>query len=379
MHDVLFDTAFPGGNAVLDGIDGDTVRLHPDLRDTQGNWFYWSFRVRGAAGRDLTFQFTAQDPVGVRGPAVSLDEGLTWRWLGNATGRTDRFHYSFAADACSVRFSFGMNYVDADWQRFLRKIDGGPAVRRDSLCRSRKGRDVPRLHVGQLAKAPKHVVLLTARHHCCEMMENYAIEGVVAGVLADDETGRWYRDCVEVAIVPFMDRDGCEDGDQGKNRQPRDHNRDYAGESLYPETRALREFAPLWAQDGRLVMIDLHCPWIRGPFNEQLYQVGQESQAVWSEQQRFGAVLERVARGPLPYRQADDLPFGREWNVGSGYGDGMSSAKWFSSLPGTRLATSFELPYANCSGQEVNAHTARAFGRDLAEALRAYLAGRTES
>jgi len=373
MSDTIIDTNFPGGNALVDEIVGDTVRLHPDLRDTQGNWFYWSFRVRGAAGRALTFQFTAQDPVGVRGPAVSLDEGRTWRWLGNPAGSKDTFQYVFPSDAASVRFSLGMNYVDDDWRRFCGQIAGNAAVREDVLCRSRKGRDVPRLYVGNLAGAPRHRFFVTARHHCCEMMASYALEGLVAGMLEDDETGRWYRSCVEAVFLPFMDRDGVEDGDQGKNRQPRDHNRDYAGVGIYPETRAVREFAPRWSQGGPLVAIDLHCPWIRGSYNEQLYQVGRENPAIWAEQQRFGAALERVACGPLPYRLTDDLPFGKDWNVATGYTDGMSSSVWFGTLPNIRLATAFELPYANCSGQEVNAASARAFGRDLAEALRQYL------
>jgi len=44
------DAGFPGGNIIVDGIEGDTVFLRPDLRDTQGDWFYWAFRVRGSAG-----------------------------------------------------------------------------------------------------------------------------------------------------------------------------------------------------------------------------------------------------------------------------------------------------------------------------------------
>ena len=42
-------------------------------------------------------------------------------------------------------------------------------------------------------------------------------------------------------------------------------------------------------------------------------------------------------------------------------------------LPGIGLATTFEIPYANASGQPVTADSARAFGRDLAKALRRYL------
>src|SRR5262245_56365163 len=71
------DVDFPGGNFVLDKIDGDIVQLHQDLRDTAGDWFYWYFRVREAGGRTLTFQFTKGNPIGVRGPAVSSDAGKT--------------------------------------------------------------------------------------------------------------------------------------------------------------------------------------------------------------------------------------------------------------------------------------------------------------
>ena len=49
---------FPGGNVVLERIDGDTVLVHQDLRDTTEWWFHWYFRVRGAASCTLTFQFT---------------------------------------------------------------------------------------------------------------------------------------------------------------------------------------------------------------------------------------------------------------------------------------------------------------------------------
>ena len=38
-----------------------------------------------------------------------------------------------------------------------------------------------------------------------------------------------------------------------------------------------------------------------------------------------------------------------------------------------RVGSTIEIPYANANGQEVNAESARALGRALAAALRAYL------
>jgi hypothetical protein len=94
---------------------------------------------------------------------------------------------------------------------------------------------------------------------------------------------------------------------------------------------------------------------------------------IWHEQQRFGEILERVQTGPLNYRASNNLPFGQQWNTAANYKAGRTGARWAASLPGVKLASTIELPYANASGQEVNAETARAFGRDLARAIRQYL------
>ena len=113
------DDQFPGGNIILERIEGDQVHLRPDLRDTEGWWFYWCFRVRGAAGRTLTFQFAKPSPIGVRGPAVSPDEGKTWRWLGTECVDGPGFTHAFGSDERDVRFSFGMPYVRSSLDRFL--------------------------------------------------------------------------------------------------------------------------------------------------------------------------------------------------------------------------------------------------------------------
>jgi hypothetical protein len=58
-------------------------------------------------------------------------------------------------------------------------------LERGVLAVTARGREVETLRLGCLRAEPRHRVLLTARHHCCEMMASYVLEGVVAGVLAD--------------------------------------------------------------------------------------------------------------------------------------------------------------------------------------------------
>ncbi len=62
-EDVQIDANFPSGNIVVEKIKEDVVTVHQDRRDTKEFWFYWCFRVRGAAGRTLTFNFTDGAPI----------------------------------------------------------------------------------------------------------------------------------------------------------------------------------------------------------------------------------------------------------------------------------------------------------------------------
>ncbi len=359
----LIDADFPGGNVIVDAVRGDTVDLHQDLRDTDRDWFYWYFRVRGAAGRSVRFNFTASRALGTRGPAVSRDSGRTWQWIGRDSVEGNAFTYRFTTEE-EVRFSFAMPYQLADWQRFAA---GRPWLRTAELARTRGGRAVPVATVGQ---GPLNI-FIAARHHCCEMMPNYAIEGLIDFFHADPEA-TWLREHITLTIVPLADLDGVEAGDQGKGRRPRDHGRDYAGTSLYPEIAAIRTWL---AQYQPVVVLDLHCPWIAGQYNEHIYLPGTDNAVMAEQQRQFSRVLEGVRRGPLPFRADGYLPFGVAWNTAANFTEGMGLGRYAVSLPGIRLASSIELPYATADGAEVNADSARAFGADLGRALGEYLRG----
>ena len=373
------DADFPGGNIVVDKIDRDSIYIHQDLRDTRGDWFYWCFRVRGAAGRKLTFRFTRSNVIGVRGPAASTDAGKTWAWLGRRPVRDKAFSYRFPPDAADVRFSFAMPYLEANLKAFLRRHARSSHLKVATLCKTRRGRDVELLRLGKLDAEPDHRVVLTCRHHCCEMMASYSLEGTLAAVLANDADGKWFQRHVELLVVPFVDKDGCEDGDQGKNRKPRDHNRDYLAKSIHPAVQAIRTLVPKWSAGRLRFALDMHCPHIRGPYNERIYFVGSENQDNWHRVERFCQILQSVRTGPLPYRASNNLPFGQGWNTRRNYGQGKSFSRWACEQPGIWLASSIEIPYANASGKPVTQTTARAFGSDLARALRRFLQEQAKS
>ena len=173
----------------MEKIEGDTVTVRPDLRDTEGKWFYWCFRVRNAAGQTVTFNFQDSAPVGLLGPAFSFDEGATWSWLGKQPSNNS-FTYTFPAYPDSMRFSVGMTYTEANLKTFLNRIGKNASLKQEMLCKSRKGRDVELLRVGKVKGNPRHRVLITCRAHACEMMTSYVAEGLIEAALADDNSER---------------------------------------------------------------------------------------------------------------------------------------------------------------------------------------------
>ncbi|MCK5803637.1 MAG: hypothetical protein KAI66_12425, partial [Lentisphaeria bacterium] len=260
------------------------------------------------------------------------------------------------------------------WLHFVDSLSNTSAFSQHPLCTTAKGRDVEYLLVGCQKSEPLHRVAITCRHHCCEMMASYALEGLIHWVVDGVGTeSQWTRDNVQFFIVPFVDKDGVEEGDQGKGREPRDHGRDYEGESIYASTAAIRSFLPEWGGDRLRAGIDLHCPHISGPHNEVIYVVGSECPCIAREQRCFSEILESAGRGPLPFLATDFLPFGKAWNTEKNYLGGKGFSRWLGELPGVVFGAGMEIPYANAGGTEVNQESARCFGEDLGMALAIYL------
>jgi hypothetical protein len=97
---------FVGGNIRVLREDGEHIYLNNELRDTQGDWFYWAFCVEGAEDKTITFHFP---PIrlGYYGPAVSHDL-KTWHWLRDEQMKIDSFTYTFGADEERVYFAHNM-------------------------------------------------------------------------------------------------------------------------------------------------------------------------------------------------------------------------------------------------------------------------------
>jgi len=351
---MYLSTDLPAGNGVVVAIDGDTVTLRPDLRGNAESWFYWHVALRGAAGRRVTLDFAGQPALAPNGPAASADRGRSWRWLGPCP--IDRCVLDVPPDCDELRLSMTIPYTGAD----LAAATAG--LPRQELCRSPAGRPVPLFQIGAPPERARALMVLTARHHCCESMASFVFDGLLAGLAAD---ARLLDRCAIVAC-PFMDTDGVEQGDQGKFRAPHDHNRDYSI-GRYPETTALRARADALAHLPTY-SIDLHCPWLRGEWNEHIYIVGNPGPDRAAAQARFASLLAEQPGERLGFAATDLLPHGQAWNTNPP--ERLTSCgRWFAARPPCRLAASLEIPYGLARGRAVTPESARAFGASLALAL----------
>ena len=361
---------FPGGNITIDKIKGDTIWVRPDLRDTEGEWFYWYFAVSNAAGRNLTFVFDRQNVFTRMGASISTDGAKTWNWQGGDASETNRFSYQFSSDN-EVRFSMGIPYTQFNFDQFMSGLKKNPFIKQSALCQTKKGRIAELVKISDPHHPPKMKVLITTRHHACEMMGNYLMEGIILETLDNS----WLKENVEFVFIPFMDKDGVEQGDQGKNRLPRDHNRDYSEVSVHETTSALRKMEPLWSENKLKLAIDLHCPWIKNNENEHIMIVGSSDPDMERKQIIFSDLLEKNKKGALSYSTAGMAKSGQyDWtDPKKSVPKGDTFSKWAAKIQGIDLAATFEFPYASNSGQTINASSAVAFGRDIADAIGLYL------
>ncbi len=373
---ILVDGDIPAGNIVVEGVAGDTIRLRQDLRDSP-DWFYWAFRVRGAAGRTLNFKFTGRPaPVSARGPAVTKDGGRTWAFAARSSS-PDGFTYAFGPDEREVWFYQTFQYLPPDWDAFLKRhaADRGRLFETGELCKSRKGRSVPKAVFGRIDGKARYRVFLSSRHHCGEATGTFVLEGFVGQVFAEGALGEWLRENVEILAVPFVDYDGVVDGDQGKNRRPHDHNRDYSA-FLHPETKAIAEWIASRADNDIDVFLDLHSPWVRGGENEMVFLTYGSNEQGNAAKRRWGELLEKAQTGSLAYRASDNFPWNFKWNKSSNVATGLkSSTGWaFDALRGPRMVATYEIPFAKANGKTVTPQACRELGAASAQTLRDFLA-----
>ena len=359
---VTIHTDFPGGNVTVVENAGPLVHVAPDLRG-DNPWFYWCFEARAMKPGRVEFFFPdtvagfKNGAIGYQGPAISEDQGRSWRWMGTANVDGSRFFYVFTQQDQRVRFAVTIPYVQSHFHVFLRQHATNPHLKSSVLTRSRRGRDVELLQIGE-SGPDVQPVMVTARHHAAETMASYVLEGFLEEAMSDSAAGRQFRTSYVLYAVPFVDKDGVEEGDQGKNRKPHDHNRDYGEQSIYPEVQAIKD---LDRQVGFRFALDLHCPTLVMKDHQVMYFSGAKDHPQYNFENvsAFAAAIkkclpENAPYGPLVWLKNENLP-------------SPKSSRYFGFQHDMIMAATFEFPFAPPS-KATDPVSCREYGRVMLQA-----------
>lgn len=316
-HRLSLSTDFPGGSAEIVSVDAESgaIHLRPALREGRGWPCWWYLRVDGAApGKPIDLTVSGHPgPFRPGGAALAAswaqprraalsDNDRDWRQTPEASldaaARTAT--YRFEAPAARFWVAWGPPFLPAQAEALLAATAAAhPGAERFRLATSRGGRPVPGIRIGR-PDAPA-AIWVQARQHAWEAGSSWVGQGFLEWMAGDDPAAKALRETTAIHFVPIMDVDNVAMGAGGKEAVPRDHNRDWSGEPVYPEVAAAQARIGALDREGRLrLFIDLHNP---GPGDKQSFFFGPfdfETMAapVRSRYQRWIALAEAEIQGP---------------------------------------------------------------------------------
>lgn len=386
-------TDFEGGSARILSLDSDsrTISLAPGGDPDRGWPCWWSLRIDGlAAGETATLKLSPSLlPARYKGSdgakplaagwampdraSVSID-GRSWKHTSPGTRTGDQMSYEVVGSGGPVWVAWGPPFTPNDTERLI--VDARNAlseVRDFELCQTRAGRPVRGLHIAAPGVAKSSAIWIQARQHAWESGSSWVARGLVEWLVSEDADAKRLRARSDVFVVPIMDVDNVATGDGGKEAIPRDHNRDWDQQPVYPEVAAAQSRLTKLTAEGRLrLFVDLHNP---APADKRpFFFVGPPemlSEVTRAHRERFIKTAARHINDPLPLLETPRI-------TGPGYHPlwRQISGQWVNDhgLPQTVavcLETSWNTPHSTTEGY-------RTVGKQLGQAIAEYV-GETEA
>ncbi|QDU96992.1 M14 family zinc carboxypeptidase [Lignipirellula cremea] len=354
---VTIRSDFPGGNIEILKNEGDQVQAAPDLRGDKP-WFYWYLEATAIKPGRVNFTFPDKvvgfknGAIGLQGPAISTDGGQSWKWMGTETVEGPAFYYDFSKADETVRFAVTIPYLQTDLAAFVKRNAANPHLQTTTLTRSQGDRPVEQLRIGKPGPGVQPM-LVTGRHHAAESMASFVLEGFLQEAMSDSPAGAAFRKKYLLYAVPLVDKDGVEEGDQGKNRVPHDHNRDYGDDSIYPEIRAIKQ---LDKEVHFAFSLDFHCPTLVMPDHQVMYFVGARNHPE-NNYQNVAEFAGWIKKGLPPGAPSGPHVWLRDAETPT-----PMNSHYFGFKPGVVMAATLEFPFAP-PGKVTDPDSCREYGR----------------
>jgi len=374
---------FEGGNAEVVTVDeaARRVRIMPALREGRGWPCWWFFELEGLkVGEQITVEVQAQTKPFREQMVLAADwcqPTHAWvstdgeKWTATEAGKRSAdkvMTYVMRGDAEVMSVAWGPPFLPSDAEKLLADVAANlPRAKRFELAKTRGGRAVQGIRIGD--ETAEHQVWVGARQHAWEAGGSQVGRGFLKWYASDESKALREMTCLH--FIPIMDVDNVAVGAGGKEAVPRDHNRDWATEPIYPEVAAAQGMIrEIQARRGLDVFIDLHNPGSRdpifffGPFAfERMTGVQQRNYRRWIE-----LAAANITK-PMPvvptYRFANYVKTEEErGRMSSGWVRANTGASTIS----VTLETGWNNPQMSVEGYaEVGAGLGRALGAYLAE------------
>jgi hypothetical protein len=241
---ITFDTNFEGGSLGTIEQVGDTAfRCHvkgqqdEHGRNRQASWY--SFRMDGVRGRDLTLTLTdfvgeydgrpGACPMGPDIVPVFSDDGEHWRGVPDVAwdDRAKEATLRFRPERDTIWIAHQAPYTPRRLALLLEQVDRCDDARIEVIGQTAGGRDLHLVTVtsADVPDGDKATVWLQARQHAWESGTSYVMEGALRFVTSEDPKARALRRKVVFKFTPMVDPDGSAAGQVRFNAHGYDVNR----------------------------------------------------------------------------------------------------------------------------------------------------------
>lgn len=261
---IRFSTNFEGGSlGTIEAIGESEFRCHvkgqqdEHGRNRQASWY--SFRIDGARGRDLTLILTdfvgeynerpGACPMGPDIIPVSSDDGSTWEHIARSSWdeKTKELTLRIRPARDSIWIAHQQPYTTGQLAHLLGEVDRSEDARVEVIGRSAQGRELHLVTVtsGEVPDEGKATVWLQARQHAWESGTSYVMEGALRFAISEDPAASELRRKVVFKFTPMVDPDGVAAGQVRFNANGYDVNRHW-GEVDLRRKRFLRLMPEIW-------------------------------------------------------------------------------------------------------------------------------------
>ncbi len=269
---VEIDTSFEGAGlgSWEEVVPGEIeLVLHRDPGTDFMRWY--SFRVGGAVGEELTFRIvnagesSASGAWGYNQPVVSSDDGQRWERIADTDYADGVFTFRYTPRTESDWIAYVPVYNHSRWLELVERVSEHPRLAEVRVIgESLDGHPIQLLRVTEPSAAheTRPALWAVARQHPAETGGSWKMEGLLEWLLSDDPAAAGLLERGEVHLVGFLNPDGVRMGNYRANQAGVNLNRvwDHPDPGTEPEVYAVHSEMVAFARDGGEItfFVDLH-------------------------------------------------------------------------------------------------------------------------